>query len=79
MVPGTNKTLLDLQPDRTTDMKKRYRQTMTITIDVFAENEQQATEQAGDAYFDFNHFWNPQNTIIVSQDAKFNPINEPDD
>lgn len=57
----------------------RYRQTMTITIEVLAENPQKATEIASDAYFDFDHFWTPDSTVIVpEEDDDFFPINEKD-
>jgi acyl-CoA hydrolase len=57
----------------------RYRQTMTVTIDVWAEDEEQATNRACDAYFDFAHTWQPDTHVEVSEsDTSFCPVNEPD-
>lgn len=59
---------------------KQYRTTMTITIDVLANNEQEATQIAGDSYFDWDHFWTPDSTVEISEDdTDFFPINDPDD
>ena len=53
---------------------------MTITIDVLADNEQEATQIAGDSYFDWDHFWMPDSTVeIPEDDDDFYPINDPDD
>lgn len=43
-----------------------YRQTMTITIEVEANNRKEAEEIAGDIYYDYPHFWEPDKVIIVS-------------
>lgn len=68
----------DKSSRRTTDMK-RYRTTMTITIDVLADNEQEATQIAGDSYFDWDHLWMPDSTVeIPEDDDDFYPVNEED-
>jgi len=59
---------------------KRYRSTMTITIDVLANDEREATQIAGDSYFDWDHFWTPESTVeIPADDPEFFAINDPDD
>ena len=58
---------------------KRYRTTMTIIIDVLADNLQEAAQIAGDSYFDWDHFWMPESTVeIPEDDDDFYPINEDD-
>lgn len=58
---------------------KRYRQTMTIVIDVLAEDERQATQIISDEYGDWDTatYWQPDSTVLVdSSDEDFFPINE---
>lgn len=62
---------------------KQYRQTMIIHIDVLAESVEEATEIASDAYYDFDHFWAPDRTVIIpdghgSDGHGFSPVNEVD-
>lgn len=42
-----------------------YRQTMTITIDVEADSRAEADDLAGDIYFDYDHAWRPQTTVVM--------------
>lgn len=57
-------------------MKKRYRQTMTLTFDVWADNWEEATGLIADVYFDCAHEWWPSETMIVADSEPFFPINE---
>ena len=58
-------------------MRKRYRQTMTFVLDVWAEDKEQATVLNADHYFYFPHEWEPDKTEIVAEDdCTFGPINE---
>lgn len=58
---------------------KRYRQTMTYTIDVWAETEDDAHELASNVFFDMAHEWWPVTTVLDDNDESFYPINEPDE
>jgi hypothetical protein len=53
----------------------RYRQTMIIELDVLASDEAEATEIAGEIYFDFDHFWSPDRSVIVPEGDSFFPVN----
>jgi len=56
-------------------MMNRYRQTMIIELDVLASDEAEATEIAGEIYFDFDHFWSPDRSVIVPEGDSFFPVN----
>jgi len=45
-----------------------YRQTMTITIEVEADNRKEAEELAADIYYDYPHFWEPDKVVIISSE-----------
>lgn len=57
-------------------MKKRYRQTMTFVIDVWAEDKDEATDLIAEYYYDVPHEWHSDKTEIVVEDDYFFPINE---
>jgi hypothetical protein len=59
---------------------KQYRTTMTITIDVLANDEREAIQIAGDSYFEWDHLLTPDSTVeIPADDPEFFPINDPED
>ena len=45
-----------------------YRQTMTITIEVEADNQKEADDLAAEIYYDYPHFWEPDKVIIISSE-----------
>lgn len=57
-------------------MKKKFRQTMTLVIDVWAEDEDEATELIADYYYDVPHEWYPDKIEIVEEEDDFFPTNE---
>jgi len=61
-------------------MKKRYRSTMIIGIDVWADDEEDAVQKCADHYFDFVHEWSPSLTEELDEDDDwFHPMNEEED
>ena len=56
----------------------RYRQTMTVTIDVVADSPKEATDIIQEQYekWDSALWWNPISTVEVPGDEGFYPINE---
>jgi hypothetical protein len=56
---------------------KRYRQTMTITFDVCADDEREATRLIQECYEDMDtvDWWSPDTTVIVPDSDDFDPIN----
>lgn len=58
---------------------KRYRLTMTYTIDAWAETEDDAYELSSDVFFHMAHEWWPEITVLADDDESFFPINERDE
>lgn len=55
---------------------KMYRQVMIYTFDVWAEDEDDATNTVANVFFDVAHEWVPTHTEIVDDEDDFYPINE---
>ena len=56
---------------------KRYRTSMTITLDVWAHNPTEAIENGADVYWDMAHEWNPNVVVeLPNTDVTFDPMNE---
>lgn len=53
-----------------------YRQSMIYTFDVWAEDEEDATEIIANMFHEVPHEWWPVHTEVVDVDDDFNPINE---
>lgn len=58
---------------------KKYRTSMTITIDVWAHNSADAIDSSAMIYWDFDHCWDPDTVIVLDDDEQdFFPCNEKD-
>lgn len=57
----------------------RYRQTMRIYFDVWADSEDEATEIVAEHYHEIAHEWNPETFLLDEKHPRFDPINEPDE
>lgn len=56
---------------------KRYRTSMTYTIDVWAESENDAVDIGHDVFWDMPHTWHPNSIVVLdSNDKSFTPCND---
>lgn len=56
---------------------KRYRTSMTITLDVWAHNPTEAIGNGANVYWDMPHEWNPSVVMeLANTDKTFMPVNE---